>query len=67
MNSIKIHCLAFAILMPCIMALSEGSLIVNILGVAYILVIFRLSSTTKGERFIRAYYREILRLENRIK
>ena len=67
MNSIKIHCLAFAILMPCIMAFSEGSLVVNILGVAYMLLLFRLSSTTIGRRFIRTYYKEILRLENRIK
>lgn len=67
MNSIKIHCLAFAILMPCIMAFSEGSLVINIIGMAYILALFRLSSTTSGRRFIRIYYKEILRLENRIK
>lgn len=67
MNSIKIHCLAFVILMPCTMTFSEGSLVVNILGVAYMLLLFRLSSTTIGRRFIRTYYKEILRLENRIK
>lgn len=66
MNSIKIHCLAFAILMPCIMAFSEGSLVVNILGVAYMLLLFRLSGTTIGKRFIRAYYKEILRIENQL-
>ena len=67
MNSIKIHCLAFVILMPCIMAFSESNPLINIIGLAYILVLFRLSSTTSGRRFIRAYYKEILRLENRIK
>jgi hypothetical protein len=67
MNRIKIHCLAFAILMPCIMAFSEGSLVINVVGLAYILVLFRLSSTTRGRRFIRTYYREILRLENKMK
>lgn len=67
MKSIKIHCLAFVILMPCIMALSESNPMINVIGIAYILLLFRLSSTSVGRRFIRTYYREILRLENRMK
>ena len=67
MKSIKIHSIAFAIILPCILTLfSEGSLIINIIGVAYILFLFRLSGTTIGKRFIRSYYREILRIENQL-
>jgi len=67
MNSIKIHSLAFVIFMPCVMAFSEGSLIINAIGLAYILVLFKLSGTTIGKRFIRSYYKEILWIENRLK
>lgn len=64
MNSIKLHSIAFAVILPCILALLEGSLIINLVGVLYILLIFRLSYTKPGKRFIRRYYKEILRLES---
>jgi len=64
MNSIKIHCLAFVVALPCILALSEGLLIINLVGILYMLLIFRLSYTKPGKRFIRRYYKEILRLES---
>ena len=63
MNSIKLHSVAFAAILPCILTLSEGSLIINLVGILYILLLFRLSCTKCGKRFIRSYYREILRLE----
>jgi len=63
MNSIKLHSIAFAIILPCILALSEGSLIINLVGMLYTLLLFRLSYTKPGKRFIRSYYREVLRLE----
>lgn len=64
MNSIKLHSIAFAVILPCILALLEGSLIINLVGVLYILLLFRLSYTKPGKRFIRRYYKEILRLES---
>ena len=63
MNSIKLHSIAFAVILPCILALSEGSSIINLVGVLYILLLFRLSYTKPGNQFIRSYYREVLRLE----
>ena len=63
MNSIKLHSVAFAAILPCILALSEASLIINLVGILYILLLFRLSYTKPGRRFIRSYYREVLRLE----
>ena len=64
MNSIKLHSIAFAVILPCILTLLEGSLIINLVGVLYILLLFRLSYTKSGKRFIRRYYKEILRLES---
>ena len=64
MSSIKLHSTAFVVALPCILALSEGLLIINLIGIAYILFLFRLSSTKIGKRFIRRYYKEILRLES---
>lgn len=64
MKSIKIHGIAFAIILPCILVFSEGEPVVNLIGIAYILFLFKLSGTTIGRRFIRSYYREILRIEN---
>lgn len=64
MKSIKLHCVAFVIALPCILALSEGEPVVNLIGIAYILFLFRLSSTKIGKRFIRRYYKEILWLES---
>lgn len=64
MNSIKLHSIAFAAILPCILTLSESSLIVNLAGIIYTLLLFRLSRTKRGKRFIRSYYREILRLES---
>lgn len=66
MNSIKLHSIAFAIILPCILAFSEGSLIINLLGIVYILFLFKLSGTTIGKRFIRSYYKEILWIENQL-
>ena len=63
MNSIKLHSIAFAIILPCILALSEDLLIINLVGILYMLLLFRLSYTKPGKRFIRSYYREVLRLE----
>lgn len=64
MKSIKLHSIAFAIILPCILIFSEGELIINILGLVYMLFLFRLSGTTKGKQFVRSYYKEILRLES---
>ena len=64
MNSIKLHSVAFVAILPCILTLSEGSLVVNLMGIIYTLFLFRLSYTKPGKRFIRSYYREILRLES---
>ena len=63
MNRIKLHSVAFAAILPCILTLSEGSLIINLMGIIYMLLLFRLSYTKSGKRFIRSYYREVLRLE----
>lgn len=53
-----------ALLLPCLAVISCGSPLWNVAGIFYVVLLGRLSSTMRGRRFIRAYYREILRLEN---
>lgn len=64
MKNIKLHCKAFAIILPIVLLFSEGSLLVNFIGLIYLLLLFGASNSKSGKQFIRRYYREILRIES---
>jgi len=64
MKRVLLHLQALALFLPCLLVLSDGHFLVNVLGVVYVAVLYRLSSTRKGKKFFLRYYHEILRLEN---
>lgn len=48
------------VLVPCVMAFNEGeSFIPNMAGLAYMAVLYVISMTRYGKRFIRGLYREL--------
>lgn len=59
-----LNVIAVAILLiPCIVIFSEGgSLLCNMVGIAYLLALVGLSRTKVGKRFTRNVYRSNLRL-----
>lgn len=57
---------AAILLLPCLLAVSEGHIIYNIIGLGYILSLLMLSTTMPARRFIRRLYRDILRAERRM-
>ena len=64
MKRITQHLTACALLAPCLMAFTAGSLILNAAGAAYIAgLVYVCGHTAKGKRFARTYYKEVLRLE----
>ena len=64
MKRITQHLTACALLAPCLLAFTAGSLIVNAAGAAYMAgLVYACGHTPKGRRFARKYYDEITRLE----
>ena len=64
MKRITLHFTAFALLAPCLMAFTAGSLFVTAAGAAYIAgLVYVCGHTARGKRFVRTYYDEITRLE----
>lgn len=65
MKAIKIHLTAFAVLLPLLAVVSTGNLAANFLGVLYAAGLYIYTANSeRGKRFIRRYYREVLRLED---
>ena len=68
MKRITLHFTAFALLAPCLLAFTAGSLFANAAGAAYMSgLVYVCSHTAKGKRFARTYYKEVLRLEKLLK
>ena len=68
MKRITLHFTAFALLAPCLVAFTAGSLIIAAVGAAYMAgLVYACSHTAKGKRFARTYYKEVLRLEKLLK
>lgn len=64
MKRLSLHLTAFALLIPCVAAFSEGNLLVTLCGFIYLFWLWLAANETeRGRRFLRDYYREILRLE----
>ena len=62
--NIRLHLIALAVLFPSVLVFSAGNPAWNLLGILYCVVLWKASTTNRGERFVRRYYHEILRLEN---
>ena len=64
MKRITLHFTAFALLAPCLLAFTAGSLFVTAVGALYMAgLVYASGHTAKGKRFARMYYKEVLRLE----
>ena len=64
MKRITLHFTAFALLAPCLVAFTAGSLIIAAVGAAYMAgLVYVCGHTAKGRKFARTYYDEITRLE----
>lgn len=65
MKRIALHLIAFAVLMPCVLMFNiSGELWMNFLGIIYVCYLFILVNESETvRRFVRDYYREILRIE----
>jgi hypothetical protein len=62
-KKVFLHVVAFVMILPCLLMFNAGSTIINFLGLAWVLFLVAASNTNAGKRFLRSYYREILRLE----
>ncbi len=64
MKRITLHFTACALLAPCLLAFTAGSLFVTAAGAAYMAgLVYASGHTARGKRFARTYYKEVLRLE----
>ena len=64
MKRILLHVRAFVALLPMVAVFSEGSLWVNAAGILYFVWLgIWLSDSPAGHRFLRDYYREVMRIE----
>ena len=64
MKRITLHFTACALLAPCLLAFTAGSLIIAAVGAAYMAgLVYASGHTAKGKKFARTYYKEVLRLE----
>ena len=64
MKRITLHLQAFALLAPCLLAFTAGSLLANAAGAAYMAgLVYAGGHTARGRKFARTYYKEVLRLE----
>ena len=64
MKSIKIHLQACVLFAPAIIGIICSTIIIVLSALIYFIGLYRWSKTRNGRVFLRAYYREILRLEN---
>ncbi len=64
MKRIKLHLRAALLFAPAFFVLSSTIILVLLGAIYFSWLVFRWSSTIKGRKFLRAYYHEILRLEN---
>lgn len=63
MKRFLLHLTAFGLFFPVLLMFTEN-LVCNILGVLYTtILVFGWFATDNGKRFLRRYYREILRIE----
>lgn len=62
---IALHLTAFVVLMPCVLMFNVSAGVwVNLLGFIYVCYLLILSNECEtARRFVRDYYREILRIE----
>ena len=64
MKRITLHFTACALLAPCLLAFTAGSLIIAAVGAAYMAgLVYASGHTARGKRFARTYYKEVLKLE----
>ena len=64
MKRVLLHLKAFGLFAPAFILLCAGNLLCNIAGVLYTtILVFGWFATDNGKRFLRRYYREILRIE----
>ena len=63
MKRIKLHLIACVLFMP-VMLLFCGSLLCVLFCALYLCLFQKFCRTKSGNKFIRSYYHEILRLEN---
>ena len=66
MKRIKLHLQACVLFTPAVIGLICGAIIIAPLSLIYFIGLYRWSKTRNGRIFLRAYYREILRLENNL-
>lgn len=66
MKDVKLHCVAAVIIAPCLLTLSSGDLRWNLVGIAYILWLALFSTTNVARKWLKRYYRAVLRMENRL-
>ena len=66
MKRMKLHLQAFALLAPAIIGMVCSTIIIMLLVLIYSIGLYRWSFTMSGRKFLRSYYREILRLENNL-
>ena len=66
MKSIKIHLQACVLFAPVIIGIICSTIIIVLFVLIYSIGLYRWSKTRNGRNFLRAYYREILRLENNL-
>lgn len=64
MKRMKLHLQAFVLFAPAIIGIICSTIIIVLLSLIYFIGLYRWSKTRNGRNFLRAYYREILRLEN---
>lgn len=64
MKTVILHTVAFIVFAPCILCVSEETSTI-ILGILYAFVLSTIIRSTRiGRKFLRCYWREILRLDN---
>lgn len=62
--NIKLHLIAAAVLLPLLVFLMADEIVFALVGLFYFAALIYVGrSTTAGRKFLRRYYREMLRLE----
>ena len=63
----KTIAIGFCMALPCILAFNDSDAIIyNIIGVAYMLVLYKLSHTKRGAAFCRRFYTDFTKLTNKV-
>lgn len=66
MKRVKLHLQAFALFTPVIIGIICSTIIIVLLVLIYSIGLYRWSKTRNGRKFLRSYYREVLRLESNL-